>query len=60
VGKRFPIREKLGMTLRADFFNVMNHTNFTTLVTTMSSAQFGQFTAAAAARVIQLTLRLDF
>jgi hypothetical protein len=60
VGKRFPIRERLGMTFRADFFNVMNHTNFTTLVNTMSSSQFGQFTAAAPARVIQLTLRLDF
>ncbi len=61
LGKRFPLyRERVGLTFRADCFNVLNHTNFTTLVTTMSSTQFGQATAAAAARVLQLTLRLDF
>jgi hypothetical protein len=61
IGKRFPLYgERIGMTLRADCFNFLNHTNFTTIVTTMSSTQFGQATAAAAARVVQLTLRLDF
>lgn len=61
IGKRFPLYgERVGLTFRADCFNFLNHTNFTTIVTTMSSTQFGQATAAAPARVLQLTLRLDF
>ena len=60
MAKKFPIRERLGLTYRAEFFNFLNHTNLTTVQTAMSSGQFGTVTAAAAARVIQMTLRLDF
>jgi hypothetical protein len=61
MGKRFALKgERVGLTYRADFFNLMNHTNFTSVQATMSSGQFGQMTAAAPARVIQMTMRLDF
>jgi hypothetical protein len=67
VSKRFPIRERLALTYRADFFNVANHTNFSLVRNnvTMSSGQFGQMSATAlnnigGPRVIQMTLRLDF
>jgi hypothetical protein len=67
ASKRFPIRENIQLTFRADAFNVFNHTNFgiTGNNFTMSSGQFGTLTTTSpyiygAARVLQLTLRLDF
>ncbi|MDQ2948640.1 MAG: hypothetical protein M3Y27_22335, partial [Acidobacteriota bacterium] len=65
--KRFPITERFGLTYRAEFFNIANHPNFSLVRNnvTMSSGQFGQMSASSpyiygAARVIQMTLRLDF
>jgi hypothetical protein len=63
ASKGFPIyRERVHLTYRAEFFNILNHTNLQASANsvTMSSGQFGQLTAAAAARVIQMTLRVDF
>ncbi len=67
LSKRFPIRERFGLTWRADFFNIANHTNFGLVSNNfiMSSGQFGQMSATSphiygAARVVQMTARLDF
>lgn len=63
LAKRFPLHaERIGLTFRADFFNVMNHTNFlaSSNSAVMSSGQFGTLTAAGTPRTVQLTLRLDF
>jgi hypothetical protein len=70
VGKTFTIHERLKLEYRADFFNLLNHTNFslTTGNRTMSSGTFGQMSRTSAfnggdtggPRVIQMTLRLQF
>ncbi len=76
LAKRFPITEQFRLQLRADFFNIFNHTNFSNPVNNISNANFGKITqtvgsATATAvgttagplggpRLIQLSLRLQF
>jgi hypothetical protein len=70
VGKTFPIHEKVKLQFRADFVNLLNHTNFalTSGNRTMSSGQFGQLSSSSlfnggdtgGPRVIQITVRLQF
>ena len=70
VAKTFPIRERLKLEYRADFFNVLNHTNFgvTSGSRSMNSGQFGQLSSSSrfnggdtgGPRVIQMTARLRF
>ena len=57
--KEFPVRER-AFELRAEFFNVLNHTNFTSVSTNFGSGNFGQVTAAADPRIIELALRFHF
>jgi len=67
--KNIPLlRERLKMQIRGEFYNAFNHTQFTSWNTTatfdaqgnQANALFGQATAAAPARRIQLALRLTF
>lgn len=58
--KDFAIREKQKIQFRAEFFNAFNHTNFTTVSTTYGTPTFGQVTAAADPRIIELALRYQF
>jgi hypothetical protein len=72
VGREFPIRERFRFKLRAEAFNVLNHTNLltpSTSLTVTSNAQgqpifnspgFGIITAARAARFLQLVARFEF
>jgi hypothetical protein len=41
-------------------FNVLNHTNFTSYIGTLSSSRFGQPTAALAARQLQFSMGFQF
>ena len=59
--------ETTGLELRFEAFNAMNHTQFTTLNTTLPApgtdpavSNFGKFTAARESRVIQLGARFSF
>jgi hypothetical protein len=52
--------ESTGLELRFEAFNALNHTQFTTLNTTITSAGFGKFTAARESRVVQLGARFSF
>ncbi len=52
--------ERYNLTLRGDFFNAFNRVNFNTVDSSISDTTFGDVTSAAAAREIQLSLRLDF
>jgi hypothetical protein len=67
--KNFPlVKERVRLQFRAEFFNAFNHTQFTAWDTTARfdaigaqvNGSFGQATAAAAARIVQFSLRAYF
>ena len=59
LAKNFDLAERLKMQLRGDFFNTMNHTNLSGLVTDISKSSFGQLTSAGS-RSMQIGARLVF
>jgi hypothetical protein len=58
--KRIPVTESVRFTIRADFFNIFNHTNFGLPGNDINSGLFGQSTTAAAPRIVQFAGRIDF
>ena len=67
IAKNTAVTERVGIQLRVEAFNIMNHPNFTQPVNQVTSAQFGQITATRAARgdvsssrQLQLGLKLIF
>ena len=67
IHRYFGIREKVSLQFRAEFFNVLNHTNFGDPNLTRNSASFGQITGTTSnngfvndPRIGQLSLKLAF
>ncbi|MGH9674463.1 MAG: hypothetical protein ACRD44_14885 [Bryobacteraceae bacterium] len=60
LGKYFPLTEQVRFQLRADMFNLLNHTNFAALTTNINSGSFGRFTRTTGARIIQLNARISW
>ncbi len=58
--KNFHATERLRFQFRAESFNLQNRANFSNPTSTVSSATFGQITAAADPRVLQFGLKLFF
>ena len=60
--KNITFNESIRVQLRAEAFNLINHTNFfnNTQFANINSAAFGQITSAAAARQIQFAARFEF
>jgi hypothetical protein len=61
--KDFHFSEKRYLEFRAEAFNVLNHTNFTTVNTTYNgptSTTFGTVTAAADPRILEFALRIHY
>jgi hypothetical protein len=58
--KEFHITEGNYFEFRAEAFNVLNHTNFTTVSTNYGSSSFGQVTAAADPRILEVSLKYHF
>jgi hypothetical protein len=56
--KNFPVRERLHVQFRSEFFNLFNHTNFSNPTTLMASPNFGQILSAYPSREIQGALKL--
>ncbi len=60
LAKMFSITERQKLTVRAETFNVFNHTNFLNPTGNIASASFGRVTSARDPRLAQLTLRYEF
>jgi hypothetical protein len=58
--KNIPIHESISMQFRAEAFNVLNHTNYDTVNTNISQAQYGQVTGFRDPRIMQLALKFYF
>jgi outer membrane receptor protein involved in Fe transport len=52
--------ERVKSEFRVDFFNLLNHAEFSDPNTTITNAEFGQISSTAQPRVIQMALRLTF
>jgi hypothetical protein len=60
VDKKFKIREDIALQFRSEFFNVLNHSNFTYPDANISDAAFGTIRQTYPARQIQFALKLMF
>jgi len=60
VTRRFPVKERWKLDLRADFFNIMNHGNWNNPGTSNQSSTFGEVTGFSTPRQIQMALKLYF
>lgn len=58
--KDFPIMDQLTAQFRAEFFNILNHTNYGQPNVTVTSTAFGDITSSIAPRKIQFALKLSF
>ena len=58
--KNIPVAEGKEFQFRAEFFNVLNHTNFRLPDSDISSPTFNQILAALPPRLIQLALKFQF
>lgn len=60
LAKRFYLTERINGKFEAQMANAFNKTNLSGLENRVSRGNFGQFTSTRGARVVQLSLRLDF
>ncbi len=60
LSRRFNLKERWNLDFRADFFNIMNHGNWSNPVTSIASSTFGQITSFGSPRYIQMVLKLYF
>lgn len=60
LGRIVQLSDAVRLQFRGEFLNSLNHTNFTSVNTNITASRFGQVTATAGARTIQLQTRLTF
>ena len=60
VFKDIPLKEHLKLQFRSEFFNVFNHSNYSTPTNAVTSSSFGLITGAAGGRDIQFALKVIF
>jgi hypothetical protein len=60
LSRRFQFRERYRVDFRSDFFNILNHGNWSNPTTSIASGTFGQITTFGSPRQIQLAMKLFF
>jgi hypothetical protein len=62
LSRNFPFKERWVLHVRADFFNILNHANWSGFGTStgITGGTFGQITSFSSPRLIQLALKLNF
>lgn len=60
IKKAFRLAESVNMEFRGEFFNFLNHTNFSAPGNILGTPQFGIISSAGPARVGQMSLKLVF
>jgi hypothetical protein len=60
LSRRFSVKERYKVDLRADFFNILNHGNWSNPTTSIASGTFGQITSFGTPRQIQMGIKLYF
>jgi hypothetical protein len=60
IQRMFPIKERMKLQFRAEFFNGLNHTLLNNPNTTVTSGNFGRITSARDPRILQMALKLTF
>ncbi len=60
LAKNVAFSERYKMQLRCNFFNALNHTNYTSVQTNVLSSQFGQITGVTPGRALQLVAKFVF
>jgi hypothetical protein len=58
--RSFQIREHQRFELRFEFFNLLNHTNFSNPVSAKNSSTFGKIQSAADPRILQFGAKFEF
>jgi hypothetical protein len=60
LSKYMIFREDIRLQLRAEVFNILNHTNFRTLTTNVTSTAFGQIVSVRDPRTMQFGVKIMF
>jgi hypothetical protein len=60
LSRVFRVRERSQFQLRFEFFNFLNHTNFSPPVSALNSSSFGEIQASADPRILQFALKFTF
>ncbi|WP_213806286.1 carboxypeptidase regulatory-like domain-containing protein [Granulicella sp. dw_53] len=60
LSKFFPVTERVRLKFQADFFNVLNRTNFSGVNLNVSNANFGTVSGAYPPRQLQLGAKVNF
>jgi hypothetical protein len=60
LAKNIPLRDSMGIELRAEADNVLNHANYSGLDTVVNSPTFGQVTSVSSMRKMILSMRYRF
>ncbi|MGO9255450.1 MAG: carboxypeptidase regulatory-like domain-containing protein [Bryobacteraceae bacterium] len=60
VSRRFNFKERWKLEFRAEFFNILNHANWSNPSSSLTSSTFGEVTGYGGPRIIQMALKLYF
>jgi hypothetical protein len=60
LSKNFPLKESMGLEMRAEADNVLNHANYSGIDTTVTSPTYGEVTSVASMRKMVLSLHYRF